>query len=433
MDGEQRASAARRAGGLVTRPAALAGAIWADFALVTVELGLVDSWTPSGGEWDGARWDEALWGESYLTPHEWVDITADVQSLDLDTGRNGVDDPGEIGTASVTLYDPLGAYAIAGTSKSAIGNLLRVSVAAIAAGRSGRAFHGKVTEAGAVGDLVAPATSIKAIDLLGAVVSTDDPDPLPAQSVTERLVELLDRAGVPAELRDLADDGTALLALEKTDNRLDAARDAVASSIGGTLWATGDGTIRYRFGTFLVPPGTLAEYAVGTVGGAVCPSSLNLAEKGSDVVNVYDWTTSDKDNPLHAAGSDTESIRRFGRSASVRTDLLNAQVDELRALVEAELARTAWSPERVDTCSIPIHDDASAALVTVQLGELVDFAYSGSAPWSSRQLVGSYAHHVTPGEWTVDLKAFPAITTTQWGEAAWDVDAWSLGAILPAA
>ena len=75
-------------------------------------------------------------------------------------------------------------------------------------------FHGKITDAGAVGDLAAPSTSIKAIDLLGAVLSTDDAEPLPAQTVTERLDELLDRAGVPAELRDLAADGTALLAVE---------------------------------------------------------------------------------------------------------------------------------------------------------------------------------------------------------------------------
>ena len=416
----------------MTRPAALAGAIWADVALVTVELGLVDSWTPNGSEWGGAEFDVGLWGESYLTPNRWVDITADVESLDLDTGRNGVDDPGEIATASVTLHDPLGAYAIAGTSKSAIGNLLRVSTTAIAAGQAARAFHGKVTEAGAVGDLVAPSTSIKAIDLLGAVVSTDDPDPLPAQSVTERLVEILDRAGVPAELRDLADDATALLALDKAENRLDAARDAISCSIGGTLWAAGDGTIRYQFGTFLVEPGTPAAYSIGTVPGAVCPSSLNLAEKGADVVNVYDWTTSDQDAPLNAAESDTDSIRRFGRSASVRTDLLNSDGDELAALVDATLARSAWSPERVDACSIPVHDDGSAALVVVQLRELVDFAYSGSAPWQARQLVGSYAHHITPDEWTIDIKCYPAIVSTQWDRAEWDVDNWSLGAILAA-
>ena len=49
----------------------------------------MDSWTPSGGEWDGGVWDVALWGQSYLTPNTWVDVTADVMSIDLDTGRNG--------------------------------------------------------------------------------------------------------------------------------------------------------------------------------------------------------------------------------------------------------------------------------------------------------------------------------------------------------
>jgi hypothetical protein len=323
------------------------------------------------------------------------------------------------------LFDPVGAYAIAGTDRSAIGNLLRVTVEA--GPTSSSAFYGKVTDASAVGDLVAPATSAKAIDLLGAVVSTDDVDPLPAQGVTARIAALLDRAGVPAELRDLAQNGTALLAVDQAGNRLDAARGAAASSVGGTLFAGGDGVIRYRFGTFLVTPATPARFSIGTVAGAVCPSSLNLAEKGADVVNFYDWTTSDK--ALHAAASDAESIRRFGRSSSVRTDLLNSSSSDLSALVGAELARTAWQPERVDTCSIPVHDAASAALVTVALGDLVDFAYSGSSPWASRQLVGSYGHHITPDEWTVDLKAYPAIVGTQWDRAAWDVGTWSLGAI----
>ena len=414
----------------MTRPANLAGSWWADFAAVRVELGVVDSWTPSGGEWDGGEWDLALWGQSYLTPNRWLDVTADVVSLDLDTGRNGVDDPGDVATASVVLHDPIGDYSIAGVDHSAIGNLLRVSVDATAAGRSAITFHGKVTDAGAVGDLAAASSSLKAIDLLGALLSTDDADELPAQSVVERIAELCDRASVPAELRDLSDDSTALLAVAKVGNRLDAARGAAASSVGGTLWATGDGVIRYRYGAFLVEPGTPAAYSIGTVPGSICPSALNLAERGADVKNVYSWTTQDRDDPLSAAAEDFPSTRRFGRASSVRTDLLNADHAELRALVQAELARTAWSPDRVDSCAVPIHDDESAALVCVAIGDLVDFAYTGSSPWSARQLVGSYAHHITPDEWTVELRAYPAIVSTQWDDAQWDVDTWTLGADL---
>jgi hypothetical protein len=411
----------------MTRPASLAGSWWAEFALVRVELGLVDSWTPNGAEWDGGTWDGSTWGESYLTPYEWIDLTADIESLDIDTGRNGVDDPGDVGTADVVVFDPFGTYSIAGPGRSAIGNLLRVTVGA--PGRSLITFHGKVTEAGATGDLAAPATSLKAVDLLGAVLSTDDTQGLPAQSITERLIDLLDRAGVPGELRDLADDATPLLAVDKPGNRLDGARGAVASAVGGTLWAGGDGTIYYRFGTYLIDPATAPDYRIGTGPGAVCPSALDLAERGDDVVNVYDWTTSDRDAPLNASAIDAESVRRFGRSSSVRTDLLNAAQGDLSALVEATAARTGWSPERVESCSIPIHDAASAALVTVQLADLVAFDYTGSSPWSALQLIGSYAHHITPDEWTIDLKAYPAIVTTQWDNATWDAGTWSLGAI----
>lgn len=413
----------------MTRPSSLAGSWWADFANVRIELGVVDSWTPSGGEWDGGLFDVALWGQSYLTPNRWLDVTADVVSVDTDTGRNGVDDPGDIGTASCVLFDPDGEYAIAGSDRCAIGNLLRVTADHVGGG-SRIVFHGRVTEAGAVGDLVGPHSSLKAIDLLGALLSTDDTDPLPAQTVTERLVELCNRASVPAELRDLAIDSTDLLLIDKMGNRLDGARGAAASSVGGTLWADGESVIHYQYGTFLVDPSAVADYRIGTAAGMICPSALNLAERGSDVRNVYDWTTSDQAAPLNAAAIDDGSVRRFGRSSSVRTDLLNADHGQLIALVQAEIARTAWSPDRVDTCTVPVHDDASADLVLVQIGDLIDFAYTGSSPWSARQLVGSYAHHITPDGWTIDLRAFPAIVETQWDNAEWDVDTWTLGADL---
>ena len=416
----------------MTRPASLAGSMWADLALVRVELGIVDSWSPSGDEWDGATFDVSLWGESYLTPHHWEDVTADVESLDVDTGRNGVDDPGEVGTATAVLFDPVGEYTIAGSGRYAVGNLLRVTVEHRAGPSSMVAFHGKVIEATAVGDLAAPSTSVKAIDLLGALFSTDDADTLPAQSVTERLDEVAGRASVPGELRDFAEDPTTLIAVDKAGNRLDAARGAAASSVGGTLWAGGDGKVHYRYGVFLVPPTTAAKYRIGTEPGAICPAVLNLTERGPDIVNVYDWSTV-VDNVVlfDAAASDPVSVGRFGRASSVRTDLLNADHDELRALVAAEIARTAWLPERVDQCTVPIVDETSAAIVTVQIGDLIDFGYTGSSPWSSRQLVGSYAHHIAPDSWTVDLKAYPAIVAPEWDSAAWDVDTWSLGAVLP--
>ena len=67
--------------------------------------------------------------------------------------------------------------------------------------------------------------------------------------------------------------------------------------------------------------------------------------------------------------------------------------------------------------------------MVTQVGDLVAFAYSGSAPWASSQLVGGYAHHITPDDWTVDLRAYPAVIATLWDDSAWDVDTWSLGAM----
>ena len=377
----------------------------------------------------GRRGTTALWGQGYLNPSEWVDVTADVLSLDVDTGRNGVDDPGDVGTVSLVLFDPVGAYAIAGHDRSALGNLLHVVTEHAASGTARSVFYGRVTEAAAVGSLGTPTTSVKAIDLVGALLSTDDTAPLPAQGVTERLAHLLNWAGVPPELRDLADDVTALLPVDKAGNRLDAARGAAASSVGGSLWASGSGTIVYRFGTFMYPADSAPAFAIGTGPGCICPETLDLAEKGADVVNVYDWTTSDRDAPLNAKASDAGSVSRFGRNASVRTDLLNSDVDQLAGLVEAELARTARAPERVDPCSVPVHDDESAEVVLVAIGDLVAFDYTGSAPWSNLQLVGGYVHSVTPEAWSITLRCYPAMVAYQWDVALWDVAQWSLGAV----
>ena len=205
----------------MSRPAALAASWWADYATVRVELGVVDSWAPTGDQWDGASWDVSRWGESYLTPSQWINVTADVLSLDVNTGRNGVDDPGDVGTVSLVLFNPVGAYAIAGHERSALGNLVHVVTEHVASSRARSIFYGRVTEATAAGDLAAPSTAVKAVDLVGATLSTDDTVGLPAQSVTDRLADLLDRAGVPAELRNLADDTTGLLAVDKAGNRLE--------------------------------------------------------------------------------------------------------------------------------------------------------------------------------------------------------------------
>ena len=329
-------------------PANLAGAWWAEFALVTVSLGLVDSWVPSGVEWDGAEWDSAVWGESYLTPSAWLDVTADVQSLDLDTGRNGVDDPGDVATATCVLFDPLGTYAIAGSDRSALGNLFRVEVEwrrrdrSLCLCRQGRRREGARRPRGA-GDLRARGRPARgpAHDRRRRRAPRAKRDR--ATRVPARPRRRAGRTPRPRRRLDLATRGRTSGLEDRT--RLEGPR-RVRSAARSWRWATGRFAI--DSGRLCTSPSAPVALEVGTVPGAICPSALDLSEAGADIVNVYDWTTADRDAPLRATASDPESIRRHGRCASVRTDLLNTDQSELESLVDEELARSAWSPERAD-------------------------------------------------------------------------------------
>ena len=118
---------------------------------------------------------------------------------------------------------------------------------------------------------MAASTSLRAIELLGALLSTDGAVGLPAQTVTERLKELCNRAGVPGELRDIADNWTALLPVVQVGNRLDWARGAASSSVGGTLGHRGEDP-PLPLWLFLVALGQPADYFIGTKPGYVCPS-----------------------------------------------------------------------------------------------------------------------------------------------------------------
>jgi hypothetical protein len=407
------------------REGSLAASVWAPWAELVVELGGVGTWEPSGPVWGRGQWGVDLWGSGYLSA-DFRNVTADVVSLDLDTGRNGIDDPGDVGTANMVLFDPDGAHGIAG-EKELLGNLLRVQVLHELTGARRSIFYGKVIEARADESLAAPTISIRAVDLLGSVLSTDDATGCAAQSVRERLDDLLDRAAFPENMRVFDPDATRLLAVDKAGNRIDAARGAVSSSIGGTLFAAGDGTIRYEHGTTNIPPDAEPRYRVGTVAGAVCPTALALGEQIARVVNFYDWSNANQDEAqrLRAIESEPGSMHHYGRNSSVRTDLLNATAPELDELVHATLTRTAWAGECVEAVSFVVHDDASAELVLADIGELVEFTYTGADPWSSLQIIGRYSHHISPDEWTIDLGAYPPAVGALWGIGRWGVSAWA--------
>jgi hypothetical protein len=347
-------------------------------------------------------------------------------SFDTDTGRSGIFDPGDVGQASLVLFDPEGAFGIAGT-RVATGSLLRAF--AQAGGIERPAFFGKVTTAKAIGDLVAPTVSVSAIDALGTALGVDLPIPLPAQSVAERLHFLLDRVSWPAHLRDIEEDATALLEVEDAKNLLDSARLAVESA-GGTLWATGAGVITYRDRSFgVIAP--VVELEIGTQGGDVAaPSQCELDEDMSRLANIVNLATAaDDPEKLHATVADPRSIARFGPVTLAKSDLVTAEQADLNAVAARLLAAGADPLERVDPLALEVHDEITARAVLLGIGSLVHVTYTGADSWERYLMLGGIGHKVSPDGWSIGLRCYDALSigagSSKWGLGWWGVSVWA--------
>ena len=319
------------------------------------------------------------------------------------------------------MSDLHGVFGIAGND-SPLGTLLRVT--ATVGDETVGVFFGRIAEGLAPGDLDAPSVTLRADDLLGTTLGDDDPSPLHATSVSGRIHDLLDRAGFPADRRDIAPDGTALMATDTPAARIDLARQACRAA-GGTLWADGSGYVRYRDRNFSLMDADTA-LPIGTAAGVeAVPSSLVLVEDRSHVVNFVHHGTADK--ALAVTFSDPLSRERFGNRAEVSDDFQNTQLSDLEAVALRELSLGAFPVERVDPVEIIVHNEATAAVALLGIGSLVYLTYTGSDPWSRLQIVGGIAHRVDPDEWSVVLHCFDALTMLAIGATRWSLSRWGVG------
>jgi hypothetical protein len=399
---------------------------WADFATFRLELGVNVDWSGAGATWGVSKWGEGRWAGLY-EPDEWRNVTRLVQSFDYDTGRQGLLDPGDVGTATVTLFDPAGDLGLA--AGRSVGALLR----AWAETSSGERllFFGKVVESTYVADLAAPAITARAVDPLGIALDGDVLYALPPDTASTRLGRLLDDMLWPQYWRDIQDDGLPIVGVLQPGRRLDEARRGVESA-GGTMWAEGT-TIRYRDRHVALTPDVPVAFYLTTdqPSAGASPSQLGYAESITDVNNGI-LLESDSGR-FRAEAVNASSVAHYGPRYYRRADLLTATQGDLDQLAARLLRLHAWPGERLDPLQVIVHDDRSAAAVLVTLGDLVDVHYTGSAPAHHRQIVGGVAHHVTPDEWAVVLRTFdadpsqyePEPTSLHWAQPPTD---WPPGA-----
>jgi hypothetical protein len=399
-------------------------AFFAPWAWLRVELGTGVGWTATGDTWGAGTWGESTWGSGFEPL--WHDVTPAVLSFDTDTGRSGIFDPGDVAQASLVLFDPDGAFGIAGT-RVATGSLVRAF--AQAGGEERPIFYGKVTAAKATGDLVAPTVSVSAIDALGAALGIELPIPLPASTVAERLHFLLDRVGWPERFRDIEEDPTALLEVDDAKHLLDSARLAVESA-GGTLWASGAGVITYRDRNFgVVSP--VVEMEIGTQGGDVAaPTQCELDEDMSRLANIVELVTAaDDPDKLHATVADPRSINRFGAVTLSKSDLVTAEQADLNAVAARMLAAGADPLERVDPLALEVAGELAAQAVLLGIGSLVHVTYTGADPWERYLMLGGIAHKIAPDGWSIGLRCYDALSigagSSKWGLGWWGVSVWA--------
>jgi len=410
-----------------------APAWWEVYAAVTVELGAGFGYTPVGSLWGTATWGQAEWGAG-LVPAEWTDITPAVLSVSVDTGRSGLFDPGEVGRATVTLFDRFGAYGLSG--RPALGALLRVS-ATLPGAEPIRLFVGRISQAGADHDLLEPKVTIGADDVLAVAFAGTEPQPMPAQTTSERLGWLMAGNLWPGWAQAVETDPTAHLAGSGTPKgRLDTARAAVADA-GGTMWADGSGVIHYRTRNYVVADPTPAYYLTTGPDPYPAPSRLGLLENLDPVVNELAWSNTKQlpDNDpgvISATRQDVTSKQRFGLKHSGRDDLTLAAQSDLDERADREMALYSWPRSRVDPVEVFVQSPDSAAVLGAAVGQLVHVTYTGSDPWARAQLVAGYALDVSPDSLSMTLHLSDPLAVigegpsawglTRWGEATWQLE-----------
>jgi hypothetical protein len=372
---------------------------WGEFAELRVELGANVRWSGAATTWGSAVWGRDVW-TGLFEPDYWRDVTAAVMSFDYDTGRQGLLDPGDVGTASMTLLDLAGDFGL--VAHRAIGALVRAWARCAKGERL--LFFGKIADADYVGDLGAPVVTLRCVDPLGIAFAGETLFALGPQTLTQRLELLLDDALWPRVWRDLQLDPTGLGLIRDPGLRIDEARRAVESA-GGILWAEGQ-VISYRGRDYTIDPETPPALSITTdqPGPGASPSQLGYREAIADTANRIRLETIEP--VLYAEAIDPTSIAAKGPRWYRRTDLCTVGQGVLDALAQRILRLRAWPSPRLEPLQVLVHDTDSAPAVLVRLGDIVEATYTGSAPGTARAIVGGIGHHVTPEEWAVTFRTF---------------------------
>ena len=240
-----------------------------------VEVGIGDSRIPTGqAQWGVALWDndQDLWAGTEPT---WLDVTCDVQSIDMDFGRLRSTERFTVGTATVVVdnvsgwADPNMERSTTATLHLRPGRAIRIGVHHVELGPRWL-WRGFIDAMAPTYDSQAPDdVRLSCVDALGEVNRaklTPLYAPVGDQSASVRVTAILDRVPWPTEKRKVEAASTVLLP-STLDGQVADLLGVAADSIGGVIYGDVDGDIVLRNREWQTyPPGTPPDGTIGNVG-----------------------------------------------------------------------------------------------------------------------------------------------------------------------
>lgn len=418
-------------------PVAVAGERWQDVLGHRVEIS--DAPTGAAGAaavWNTSLWDTGLWSQTWAPPFH--DVTPALLSVHSTTGAQGLDLAPGVGSVELELVDLDGTFTPGGSTDWLLGRHVRGYVTP--RGRPERpVFYAVIDAAAAGGTFSVPTVKLTAYDVRSVIgaAATATPVANAPQTTAARLAAIVAAAGLPPERAVIETDPTVLLADDTLE--LGDLFGRTVESAAGLAWADALGRIVTKNQDWIHgTSSTIAAYLYAGSPRSTPPAGVPVAQTSGDldasqalstVRNIVTYSNT-ADPPATVTVTDTPSIDRYGQRRREVSDLA-CDLTLLTALATRDVSLGKAPLLVVESASVTVYDDDTAAIAALELGQVVVVGRNdpGVAEW---ELVGIVAgvelsldSETADVSVTVTTAAGLGGTDAVWNTATWDLNRWA--------